>query len=58
MARRTIWRVWYGKRLGIPKSFEDISNFESAASFAAFIEADRLEVVHETDVSPAAEIAA
>src|SRR5271169_2047132 len=27
MASRTIWRVWYGRRLGIQQSFEDISNF-------------------------------
>ena len=58
MARRAIWRVWYGKRLGIPQSFEDFSNFESAAIFVAFAEADRLEVVRVTDALPAAEIAA
>ena len=58
MERRAIWRVWYGKRLGIPRSFEDLSNFESASKFAAFIEADRIEVVHETDALPSAEIAA
>jgi hypothetical protein len=53
-----MWRVWYGERLGIPQSFEDISNFESAANFPAFIEPNRLEVVRETDALPAAEIAA
>jgi hypothetical protein len=58
MGRRAIWRVWYGKRLGIPRSFEDLSNFEGASKFAAFIEADRIEVVRETDALPAAEIAA
>ena len=57
MTSRTIWRVWYGKRLGIPQSFEDISNFEGAANFAAFIEADRLEVVRETGALSAVEIA-
>jgi hypothetical protein len=57
MAPGTILRVWYGKRLGIPQSFEDIGNFESAANFAAFTKADRLEVVREADVLPA-EIAA
>jgi hypothetical protein len=49
MGRRAIWRVWYGKRLGIPQSFEDINNFEGATNFAASIEADRIEVVRETD---------
>jgi hypothetical protein len=49
MGSRAIWRVWYGKRLGIPQSFEDLSNFESASKFAAFVEADRIEVVRETD---------
>jgi hypothetical protein len=57
MERREIWRVWYGERLGIPESFEDLTNFESALDFAAFVEADRLEVV-ETDTLPAVEIAA
>jgi hypothetical protein len=55
MGRRPIWRVWYGKRLGIPQSFEDMNNFESAASFAAFVEADRLEVVRRTDPQPPSE---
>ncbi len=55
MGRRPIWRVWYGKRLGIPQSFEDMNNFESAASFAAFVEADRLEVVRRTDPLPPSE---
>ena len=57
MTSRTIWRVWYGRRLGIPQSFEDLSDFESAANFAALIEADRLAVVRQTDARPAAEIA-
>jgi hypothetical protein len=56
MAAGTILRIWYGKRLGIPQSFED-SNFESAANFAVFIEADRLEVVRETGALSAVEIA-
>jgi hypothetical protein len=58
MGRRAIWRVWYGKRLGIPQCFEDISNFGGAANFAASIEADRIEVVRELAALPVAEIAA
>ncbi len=58
MGGRAIWRVWYGKRLGIQQSFEDLDNFEGAANFAAFIEADRIEVVRETDGLAAAELAA
>jgi hypothetical protein len=58
MGRRAIWRVWYGKRLGIPQSFEDIGSFNSAVNFATSILADRIEVVRETDVLPTAEIAA
>jgi hypothetical protein len=58
MTSRTIWRVWYGRRRGLPQSFEFISSFENAANFAAFLEADRLEVVRETDSSPPAELAA
>ena len=58
MGGRAIWRVWYGKRLGIQQSFEDLDNFEGAAKFAAFIEADRIEVVRETDGLAAAELAA
>jgi hypothetical protein len=58
MIQGAIFRVWYGKRLGIPQSFEEISNFESAAIFAAFVEADRLEVVRQTDALPTDEIAA
>jgi hypothetical protein len=58
MIQGRILRVWYGKRLGIPQSFADLSNVESAANFAAFTEADRIEVVRETDALPAAEIAA
>ena len=57
MGCRAIWRVWYGKRLGIPQSFEDIGSFDGAANFAAFIEADRIVVVRETDGWPPAEIA-
>jgi hypothetical protein len=55
---KAIWRVWYGKRLGIPQSFEDIGNFDGAVSFAAFIDADRIEVVRELADVSAAEIAA
>jgi hypothetical protein len=40
------------------QAFEDISNLESGANFAGFVEDDRLEVVRETDRLPAAEIAA
>ena len=58
MTSRTVWRVWYGKRRGLPQSFEFICNFEKAANFAAFLEADRLEVVREADALPAAQIAA
>jgi hypothetical protein len=58
MGRRAIWRVWYGKRLGIPQSFEDIGSFNGAVNFAASIMADRIEVVRETDVSSAAEMVA
>ena len=57
MGRRAIWRAWYGKRLGIQQAFEDISSLESAANFAAFIAADRLEVLSETDPLTAAESA-
>ena len=58
MARKTIWRVWYGKRLGIPQSFEDIGSFEGAANFAAFVEADRVEVVREPVALPSVQLAA
>jgi hypothetical protein len=58
MIQGTIFRVWYGKHLGIPQSFEEINDFESAAIFAAFVEADRLEVVRLTDPLPTVEIAA
>jgi hypothetical protein len=58
MTSRTIWRVWYGKHLRIRQSFEDIGNFDAAANFAAFIEADRIEVVRELIASPSFEIAA
>jgi hypothetical protein len=47
MKRRAIWRVWYGKRLGI-QAFEDISNLESGANFAGFVEDDRLEVARQS----------
>jgi len=58
MGRKAIWRVWYGKRLGIPNCFEDLDNFEGAANFAAFIEADRIEVVRELAAMPSAEASA
>jgi hypothetical protein len=58
MVRRAIWRVWYGKRLGIPQSFEDISSFNAAVNFAACIMADRIELVRKTNVLPTAEIGA
>jgi hypothetical protein len=58
MGRKAIWRVWYGKRLGILPSFEDLGSSDAAASFAAFIEADRIEVVRELAASPAAGMAA
>ena len=57
MTSRAIWRVWYGKHLGIRQSFEDIGNFDAAANFAAFIEADRIEVVRKLAALPAAKIA-
>jgi hypothetical protein len=43
-----ICRVWFRKRSGIPQSFRDIGNFHVAANFAAFIVADRIEVVRES----------
>ena len=55
---KAIWRVWYGKRLGIPQSFEDIGSFDGAVSFAAFIEADRIEVVRGLAALPPTDIAA
>ena len=58
MAPRTILRVWYGKRWGMPQSFEEIGNYDGAANFAAFIEADRIEVVREPATLPALEMAA
>jgi hypothetical protein len=58
MAKITILRVWYGKRWGMPQSFEEIGNFDGAANFAAFIEADRIEVVCEPATPPAVEMAA
>ncbi len=56
MAHRTIFRVWYGKRRGIPQSFEDISTFDGAANFAAFVEADRIEVVASPPPMPAVKV--
>jgi hypothetical protein len=53
MVRKAVWRVWYGRRLGIPKSFEDVGNFDSAVNFAAFVDADRIEVVGEPITLPA-----
>ncbi len=47
MVSRAIWRVWYGKRLNIPQSFQDIGSFEGAVNFATFVKADRIEVVRE-----------
>jgi len=58
MVTRAVWRVWYGKRLNIPQAFEDIASFEGAVSFAAFVEADRIEVVRDIAPLPAAELAA
>ena len=58
MERKTVVRVWYGKRLGIPQSFEDIGSFDEAAHYAAFVEADRIEVVREPAALPPAQIAA
>ena len=58
MASKTIWRVWYGRRLGIQKSFEDLGTIDSVANFAAYVKADRIEVVHEQNVSLSVEIAA
>jgi hypothetical protein len=58
MARKAVWRVWYGKRLGIPQAFEDIGSFDGAANFAAFVEADRVEVVREPAALPPVDIAA
>ena len=46
MAHRAFCRVWY-RRWGIPQSFTDIGNFYDAATFAALIAADRIEVVRE-----------
>ena len=57
MASRAIFRVWY-KRWGIPRSFTDIDNLYDAATFAALIAADRIEVVRETDALATAEVVA
>jgi hypothetical protein len=58
MDSKAIWRVWYGKRLNIRRSFEDIGSFEGAVNFATFVEADRIEVVREVAAMPAGDIAA
>lgn len=58
MASRTILRVWYGKRWGIPQSFEDFGSFDAAVNIAAFVEADRIEVVRRLAALPPAEMAA
>ena len=58
MQRTTILRVWYGKRWGIPQSFKYLGNFDSAAYFAALVEADRIEVVRGMPALRATEIAA
>jgi hypothetical protein len=58
MERKAIWRVWYGKRLGIKQTFEDVVSSDAAASLAAFIEADRIEVVRELAALEAHKIAA
>ena len=47
MAGKAICRVWYGNRSGIRQSFKDLRNFYAAANFAAFVVADRIEVVRE-----------
>jgi hypothetical protein len=57
MIHGTILRVWYGTRWGIRQSFKDIHNFDGAASFAAFIVADRIEVVRELTALPSGETA-
>jgi hypothetical protein len=31
MQREAIWRLWYGKRLGILQSFEDTTSLDGAA---------------------------
>jgi hypothetical protein len=58
MGRKAIWRVWYGKRLGIPETFEDVASPDAAASLAAFIDADRIEVVPKPAALPFGKIAA
>jgi hypothetical protein len=58
MASRTIWRVWYGKRVGIQQSFEDIGNVDSVTNFAAYVQTHRIEVIHDPIASPSVEIAA
>jgi hypothetical protein len=42
---------------GTRQSFKDIHNFGGAASFAAFIVADRIEVVRELTALPSCETA-
>jgi len=58
MVSIAIWRVWYGKRLNIPQSFQDIGSFEGAVNFATFVKADRIEVVREVAALPAGEVTA
>jgi hypothetical protein len=58
MERNTVWRVWYGRRWGIPQSFEEIGSLDGAAHYAAFVEADRIEVVREPAALAPAQIAA
>jgi hypothetical protein len=51
-------RVWYCKHVGIPQYFENIGNFDGAANFVAFVEADRIEVVRELAALPSTGTAA
>jgi hypothetical protein len=44
--------------LGIKQTFEDVVSSDAAASLAAFIEADRIEVVRELAALEAHKIAA
>jgi hypothetical protein len=45
MASGTIYRVWYGKRWGVPQSFKDGGDFYGAANFATLSVADRIEFI-------------
>ena len=47
MARETICRVWYGKRLGNPQVFRDVGTFYGAAKWASLVMAERIEVIRE-----------